>query len=116
MTFSLAITGRAALLIASSALVTVLLVGVGSARAADSALAAPLCGVLKQLFPQVRTYRPEGAQSQLVMAIAEAFDYDPTKLRQVKAEIDQATSACCPKDRENMLGVLKMQSLAEAVR
>jgi hypothetical protein len=49
------------------------------------------------------------------MAVAEKFDYDAKTLRQVKAEIDQATTATCPKDREGMLGILKMKSLSEAV-
>ncbi len=116
MTRRTVITRRAIWLVNWSAIVTVLLVGAGTTHAADSALAGPLCGVLKKLLPQVRTYKPEGAQSQLVMAVAEAFDYDASKLRQVKAEIDQVTSASCPKDRESMLGILKMKTLAEAVR
>lgn len=83
--------------------------------AADSALSAPLCAVLKKLLPEVRSFKPEGARAQLVMAVAEKFDYDAKTLRQVKAEIDQATTATCPKDREGMLGILKMKSLSEAV-
>lgn len=85
------------------------------AAAADSALGAPLCAVLKKLLPEVKTFKPEGARAQLVMAVSEKFDYDAKKLRQVKAEIDQATSATCPKDREGMLGILKTRSLSEAV-
>jgi hypothetical protein len=83
--------------------------------AADSALSAPLCAVLKKLLPEVRSFKPEGARAQLVMAVAEKFDYDAKTLRQVKAEIDQATTATCPKDREGMLGILRMKSLSEAV-
>lgn len=49
------------------------------------------------------------------MAVAEKFDYDAAKLKQVKAEIDKVTTASCLKDREAMLGILKMKSLAEAV-
>ena len=55
--------------------------------AAESALSAPLCGIVKKLLPEVRTYKPEGARAQLVMAVGEKFDYDGIKLRQVKAEI-----------------------------
>jgi hypothetical protein len=84
-------------------------------RAADSALGPPLCAVLKKVFPEVKTFKPEGARAQLVMAVAEKFDYDAVKLRQVRAEIDQATTASCARDREAMLGVLKMKSHAEAV-
>jgi len=83
--------------------------------AAGSELGAPLCGVLKKLLQEVKTFKPEGARAQLVMAIAEQFDYDAAKLRQVKMEIDQATTASCPKDRDAWLGILKMKSLKEAV-
>ena len=83
--------------------------------AAESALGAPLCAVLKKLLPEVRSFKPEGARAQLVMAVAEKFDYDAKTLRRVKAEIDQATTATCPKDREGMLDILRMKSLSEAV-
>ena len=86
-----------------------------TAHAAESSLGAPLCAVLKKLLPEVRAFKPEGARAQLVMAVAEKFDYDAKTLRQVKAEIDQATTATCPRDREGMLGILRMKSLAEAV-
>jgi hypothetical protein len=99
-----------------SAAAAIVLLGISSARAADSALAAPLCGALKKLLPEVRTYKPEGARAQLVMEIAQRFQYDGAKLSQVTDEIDQVTSAGCPQDRESMLGIVKMKSLAEAVR
>lgn len=86
-----------------------------AADAAESDLGAPLCGVLTQLLPQVKTYRPEGARAQLVGAIAEQFEYDAVKLRRVRVEIDRVTIARCPKEREALLDVLKMKSLAEAV-
>lgn len=82
---------------------------------AQSTLAAPLCSIIKQLLPEVRTYKPEGARAQLVMLVAEKFDYDAVKLRQVRAEIDTVTTASCPKDREAMLAVLKTKSLGEAL-
>ena len=116
MTYRTALTRHARDIVERSVVVAVLLVGPGTIRAADDTLAVSLCGVLKRLVPEVRTYRPEGAQSQLVMAVAEAFDYDAAKLRQVKVEIDQVTAASCPQDRASMLAILKMQSLAEAVR
>lgn len=86
-----------------------------SGEAADSSLGTALCAVLKTLTPEVKSYKPEGARAQLVMAVAEKFDYDAAKLKQVKAEIDKVTTASCPKDREAMLGIVKMKSLAEAV-
>ena len=79
-------------------------------------MSSTLCGVLQKLVPEVQTYKPEGAQAQLVMAVSEAFDYDPDKLREVKLHIDEATSASCPKERESMLGILKMSTLKETVR
>ena len=36
------------------------------AYAADNGLSTTLCGILKDLTPKVRTFRPEGAQAQLV--------------------------------------------------
>jgi len=116
MTCRTALTRHARDIVERSVVVAVLLVGPGTARAADDTLAIPLCGLLKRLVPEVRTYRPEGAQAQLVMAVAEAFDYAAAKLYQVKAEIDQATSASCPQDRASMFTILQMKSLAEAVR
>lgn len=91
------------------------LVPVSGTRAADPALGAPLCAVLKKLLPEVKNYRPEGARAQLVAAVAEKFDYDGAKLRSVRAEVDSATTASCPREREGMLGVLKMRSLSEAL-
>jgi hypothetical protein len=86
------------------------------AYAADKSLSTTLCDILKDLTPKVRTYRPEGAQAQFVMATAEAFNYDPATLRRVQEEIDTVTTASCPQDREAMLTILKMRSLSEAVR
>ena len=97
-------------------LLGVVTVGAGNAHAADSAFSATLCGVLKKLVPEVRTYQPLGAQAQLVMALAAAFDSDAAKMRQVATEIDSVTSSSCPKDRDSMLAILKMTSLGEAVR
>lgn len=85
------------------------------AHAADPALAAPICDTLKKLVPEVRTYKPEGARAQLVMALAEKFEYDGAKLRRVKAEIDQVAAASCPKEREAMLSIVKTKTLSEAV-
>ncbi|MEO8279805.1 MAG: hypothetical protein ABI564_08945 [Ideonella sp.] len=99
-----------------AATVAVIALTATAASAANSALSGALCEVLKKLLPEVRTYKPEGAQAQLVMTIADKFNYDPAKLQQVQTEIDQATSASCPKEREAYLSVLKMKSLAEAVR
>lgn len=82
---------------------------------AQPSIGASVCPVLAKLVPAVRGYKPEGARAQLVMAVGEKFDYDGVKLRQVRAEIDAATTAACPKEREAMLGVLKMKTLADAL-
>jgi hypothetical protein len=77
-------------------------------------LGPSLCALLKELIPEVKTYRPEGARAQLVMALAEKYETD--QLRQVRAQIDQATGASCSKERETILGIVKTKSLAEALR
>ncbi|MCW5798474.1 MAG: hypothetical protein KIT40_08240 [Nitrospira sp.] len=77
-------------------------------------LGPSLCGVLKELIPEVKTYLPAGAKAQLVMALAEKYETD--QLHEVWAKIDQATSASCSKERETMLGIVKTKSLAEALR
>ncbi|HEY5868860.1 MAG TPA: hypothetical protein VI542_25420 [Candidatus Tectomicrobia bacterium] len=85
------------------------------AYAADNSLSTILCGILQDLTPKVRTFRPEGAQAQFVMATAKAFNYEPAGLRRVQEEIDNVTTASCPQEREAMLAILKMPSLGEAV-
>ncbi|MGE0315390.1 MAG: hypothetical protein AB7P21_27560 [Lautropia sp.] len=55
------------------------------------------------------------ARAQLVTAVAERFDHDAARLRQVRSEIDRPTSASCPGDRADMLRVPGTKTLAEAV-
>ena len=88
---------------------------VSNTHAADAAFANKICGVLKETLAEVRGYQPEGAQAQLVMRMSGAFDDDPAKLRQVTTEIDTAASASCPKEREELLTILQMSSLQNAV-
>jgi hypothetical protein len=93
------------------------LIFVGCAPAVDQLpVAIPLCGVLKDLVPKVQSYTSAGAQVELVLAVAQAFNNDPAKLAQVQQEVDQATSSSCPQDRQRMLTILRMTSLAEAMR
>jgi len=87
----------------------------GPASAEPDALAAPLCGVLKAAGAKTRGLEPEAARAQLVRAIVAAFDNDAAKLKEVRAQIDQATSGACPKDRQLVLGNTKAKTLAEAV-
>lgn len=88
----------------------------GARAAAETDLAAPLCEVLSDLPPEVRSYQPEGVRAQLVMAVTEKFDYDHATLRRVWNEIDAATSARCPRLRTELLQLLEMESLAAALR
>ena len=90
------------------------LLGLAPAAFADG-VADGVCAVMVKLLPEVRGYQPEGARAQLVMAVAERFDYDPAKLRRLRDEVDKSTIAACPKEREAMLGVVKMTTLAEAL-
>ena len=87
----------------------------GHADAEPGSLSAPLCGVLKGIAPRTRELDPEHARAQLVMSIAAAFDYDAAKLKEVRANIDVATSTACPKERALMLENTKTKSLAEAI-
>jgi len=94
------------------------LLGIAVASAAGSepgSFAAPLCGVLKAVGPRTRGLEPEAARAQLVRAIAAAFDYDAARLKEVRAQIDQATLGACAKDREVVLVNTKAKTLAEAI-
>jgi hypothetical protein len=75
-----------------------------------------LCKSLETVAPQAAQLGAVGTQAQLVMAVASAFDTNPTALRRVSAEIDTIASASCPAARNTLLKALKMASLQEAVR
>jgi hypothetical protein len=75
-----------------------------------------LCKSLETVAPQAAQLGAVGTQAQLVMAVASAFDTNPTALRRVYAEIDTVASASCPAARNTLLKALKMASLQEAVR
>ncbi len=85
--------------------------GVASANSAIK-----LCDTLKKVAPEVQNMSPVGAQAQLVMAIASAFDVNGTALREVTEKIDLISSQSCPAERETLLSTLKMKTLQEAVR
>jgi hypothetical protein len=91
------------------------LTAAGAAPATESTLSTTLCGTLKNLVPDVRSSTPVGAQAQLVMALAEAYEANPTQLRQVKTEIDSVASTNCAAERDALLAALKTQSLSEAL-
>ncbi len=79
---------------------------------AEAGLASPICEILKKMIPEVKTYMPEGARAQLVMEVSEKLDYDPAKLRQFKADADKTAGAECPKERDEMLAIVKLKSLS----
>jgi hypothetical protein len=87
-----------------------------STRAGGGDLAQPLCETLRNVLPKVGTYPHPGARGLLISAISEAFEHDPERLMQVQDQIDAVTSVSCPNERDGMLGVLKMKTLAQAVR
>jgi hypothetical protein len=87
-----------------------------SAQSLDAkAMAGPVCDVLRRVVPATKGFPPVGARAQLVTAVAEKFEYDGKKLRQVRASMDAAATSGCPKEREAMLSVTKTATLAEAV-
>ena len=91
-------------------------VAVATSPAASANLPAKLCDVLKKVAPEVRDMAPVGAQAQLVMAIASAFDVNAAALQEVAEKIDSISSQSCSAEREMLLSVLKMKTLQEAVR
>ncbi len=82
-----------------------------SARA-DAGLSEPICDILKRTVPEYKTYQPSGARAQFVIEITEKLDYDQTKFEQFKGEADKTAQASCPKEREEMLAILKIKALA----
>ena len=87
-----------------------------AARAGGAGFESKLCGVLEKTAVKVSTDAPVGAQAELVLAIADAFQADATALRRVSDEIDAIAASGCSAARQSLLATLKMQSLQEAVR
>jgi hypothetical protein len=69
-------------------------------RALDTAMGDSACAVLKAVLPKVKGFEPVPAKAQLVMAMADKFDYDGKKLKQLQVEVDASASAKCPKERD----------------
>ncbi len=83
-----------------------------SARA-EAGLSEPICQILKRMLPEMKSYQPENARAQFVIEISEKVDYDTKNFALFKAEADKAATANCPKEREDMLSVLKLKALSE---
>ena len=89
---------------------------VSSVRAQDNELATPLCEALKGVLLEFSVAHHAGARSRLVATISEAFHHDPVELFKVQDQIDAVTTASCPLERDRLLTVLKIKTLAQALR
>lgn len=87
-----------------------------AAAPSSGALASKLCAVLRSKAPELQGMSEVGARSQLVMAIATAFDVDAKALATVSSDIDAIASAGCPEVRAPLLAATRAASLQEAVR
>jgi hypothetical protein len=85
-------------------------------NALDTAMGESACSVLKAVLPKVKGFEPVPAKAQLVMAMADKFDYDGKKLKQLQVEVDASASAKCPKERDAWLALLGSKSLEAALR
>ena len=73
-----------------------------------------VCPILKKLLPEVKTYEPSGAKASFVIEIVEKVE-DNDQLREFKAEADKVATKNCPKEREEMIAILKTKTLAEGM-
>ncbi len=84
--------------------------------ALDTAMGESACSVLKTVLPKVKGFESVPAKAQLVIAMADKFDYDGKKLKQLQLEVDASASAKCPKERDAWLALLGSKSLEAALR
>lgn len=84
--------------------------------ASGQTLPTKLCGVLRGMVPEVKGMSSIGARTQLVLAIAGAFDSDAIALGTVSSEIDTIATSACPDARQPLLDATQAASLQEAVR
>src|SRR5437763_13238090 len=84
--------------------------------ALDSAMGESAGSVRKAVLPKVKGFEPVPAKAQRVMAMADKFDYDGKKLKQLQVEVDASASAKCPKERDAWLALLGSKSLEAALR
>lgn len=83
---------------------------------AQAQSASQLCGLLKQANAKSAGRDAATVQMDLVMSMGKSVQYDPDKIKTMKAEFDKVTSAGCPIDRELMLSTLKAKSLGQALK
>lgn len=87
-----------------------------SGAAAEAGRSRRLCRLLGKLAPEVQRTTSVRARAQLVASIGAVFGDDPTVLGQLATEIDEAAIEHCPRERNELLYVLQLTSLKEAVR
>lgn len=73
-----------------------------------------VCPILKRILPEVKTYEPAGAKAQFVIAITEQVETNE-QLIEFRAGADTNAMKNCPKEREEMLAVLKTKTLSEGM-
>jgi hypothetical protein len=86
------------------------------AAASADELAAKLCPILDEVVGSTGGFAPEGVQTQLVMAVSGAYDYDPDALAVVLDGADPATTETCPEARDAILSGTGKATRAEAMR
>ena len=97
-------------------LAALLLLLAAAPPASADAFADKLCAALADVVPRVQGYQPEGVRAQLVMKIADDFEYDPEQLTRVRDEGDTVTTASCPELRTQAIALAGTKTLGEALR
>jgi hypothetical protein len=81
---------------------------------AEANYSEQVCPILKKVLPEVKTYEPAGARAHFVIEVVENVE-ENDQLREFKAAADQVATKNCPKEREEMLAILKTKTLSEGM-
>ena len=92
------------------------LTAAGADAASENGQSRRLCRLLGKLALEVQQTSSVGARAQLVASIDAVFGDDPAVLAQLAISIDEAAIEHCPLARNELLSVLQIASLKEAVR
>ena len=87
-----------------------------AAAAQADAMSDKLCPILQKTVTDTAGAIPEFAQAQLVMSVADAYDYDPDALQVVLDQADASTTAACPDARTAVLAAVQKATLTDAMR
>lgn len=92
--------------------------GAGSAEnaAGENGRSRRLCRLLAKLAPELQRTGSVGARAQLVASLSAVFGDDPATLGQLATTVDEAAIEHCPIARNELLSILQLTSLREAVR